>query len=245
MKVGRKHSWYSLCSLLCGCLAVPSTLLPSPFNFAVPFCVAGLVTAVAAFADSRARQNGPAAYGPAIVGAGLSIAIFLHMFLLALPKPRPLGMTCIRNLKTQGTAMLIYADDHNGHLPLATNWCNSTRPELREIGHSSADHLSCPVLLSNGKCGGYAFNSMLSNARLPSNGSSHLLMMYESKPGYNLSGQPKTLHPRHRHNNGSVQFFADGHVRWSPRSADPYLICDPKEAVRGLKCPGGVNGPAQ
>jgi prepilin-type processing-associated H-X9-DG protein len=107
--------------------------------------------------------------------------------------------------------MQLYAEDHNGRLPLAVNWCDIVKTRFRE----GRGRQTCPSL-PKGQKGGYAFNSALSSHKTPIAGDNNLVLIFESDPGWNRHGQQECLlrEPRRDHSDGFAFAFADGHVKW-------------------------------
>lgn len=163
--------------------------------------------------------------------ACLAALIVLALILLpVLYRPPTVNSSrrCLTNLKIQGSAMLFYADEHSGHFPKAANWCNAVSPYCtRVLGPTSTKRaievLTCPAL-PEGEVGGYAFDSALSGAQLPKSNVSRTVMVFESKPGWNLYGGREIGIKQPRHLSGVGLLFVDGHARLMKESQTGSLL---------------------
>lgn len=123
--------------------------------------------------------------------------------------------------------MLMYADDNNGRLPLASNWCDSLRHSALDSGYSgklrAVPMLTCPSL-PEGVRGGYAYNSSLSAAKPPTGKTAaKVIMIFESRAELGLHGGRELLLKEPRHRSLSIA-FADGHARGMQPSAAKHLL---------------------
>lgn len=135
---------------------------------------------------------------------------------------------CISHLKQLGYGMFAYSDDNNGRLPKAANWCDAIKRYVRSSNDRPVTEVfTCPALPS-GKVGGYALNSALDAAKMPKTGLLvHLVMGFESDPGWNVHGGREKLPAVPRHMGGSNFVFADGHVHWLGRRDGGDLMWKP------------------
>lgn len=160
----------------------------------------------------------------ALTGQGLAIAgIALSAFMLLFSIPLMAGLTlpalarakakaqsvqCMNNVRQLCLATVIYANDHDGRLPDASQWCDLLQKTL-----SSPRALLCPLGNESGRCY-YAFNAQMSGAELNRIGSPAFTVLFvEAEPGWNQSGGPELLSATSRHGNQVVVGFADGHVK--------------------------------
>jgi len=137
---------------------------------------------------------------------------------------------CMSNLRQVGFAVMLYADDHNGRLPRAANWCDAIGHRMAHIAKPLQEVLTCPSL-PRGEIGGYAFNSALSGAKWPGTVPSRTVVGFESSPGWNVHGGSKLLLKEPRHNNRLSFLFEDGHTQLLSGVATKRLVWDPALAV--------------
>lgn len=139
--------------------------------------------------------------------------------------------TCVRHEKLLSKALLMYAEEHDGSLPPASNWANAILPYVQDRGA-----FVCPEA-RNKQCS-YAFNQALSSVRAADiYDRNYLVMLFESDLGWNGSGDAARLPTTPRHLGQDVFVFADGHVNgyhrddWSrmgivrhDKSSEPALV---------------------
>ncbi len=94
-------------------------------------------------------------------------------------------IVCLANLKTLGLCSHMYADEHEGRFPPAQRWCDVLAGEYGEHVDFN-DVFRCPGD-PKGPCS-YAMNP---NADL--NGAGDVVLLFESKPGWNQHGGPELL----------------------------------------------------
>jgi hypothetical protein len=127
-----------------------------------------------------------------------------------------------RNLYRLESAMVQYAQNHEGCLPVADRWCDALLEDNHHLSKKSFSHFA----MSGYQCN-VAFNSNLSKRRLadvPGN----VVLLFEADGGWNLNGSDKLLKKRERLGvwvslvNGSLyeyDFTRDGIVWRDPNSA--------------------------
>ncbi len=118
---------------------------------------------------------------------------------------------CLSNVKNLNTALLIYAAEHDQHLPPADRWMD----ELARYGAVMADLLRCPGAPDLEY--GYAFNANLSGVNLDDiDNPAEIVLIFDSNLGTrNAAGGPEAVADPPRHNDGNNYGFADGHSEWS------------------------------
>jgi hypothetical protein len=173
----------------------------------------------------------------AVISPVLAIVICTWVLMVVvpelLPQPKPRGATCLINVKQQAGAMLWYAEDNNGSLPMADRWCDLTLHYCRRISVGSSQMsksneglaaYTCPAL-DEGEVGGYAFNSALRNINTPPGvKASHTVVVFETHPGWNLHGGQEILLEKPRHEDLCVVGFLDGHCGAPKRSQVEYGV---------------------
>lgn len=122
---------------------------------------------------------------------------------------------CLSNVKQIVLGFLMYAQDHDEHLPPADKWMDEMYPYMR-----NEEILRCPEAPELGY--GYAFNADLSGANLDEiDNPSEIVLIFDSRLGTrNAAGGPEALADPPRHNDGNNYGFVDGHAKWSRELPD-------------------------
>jgi hypothetical protein len=118
----------------------------------------------------------------------------------------PLARTCVGNLKEVGTALLLYAGDNQGTLPLAHNWGTASG-----VYAKSAAFYSCPESTSGP---GYAMHERLVGVKtaLVANPKKTALVFDALAGEPNAVGALALLPEPPRHTGINNALFADNHV---------------------------------
>ena len=150
--------------------------------------------------------------------------------------------TCLANMKAIGLALTAYAVDHDGWLPPAETWCDST------LSYALSHEIYICPSLARERCG-YAFNRRLGSVRVgldfssgsayarrwrhsgldPSHGPAETPMAFDARGGWNLAGGPELLAPRH--GQGFNVVFADTHTKWQDEEHLASAVWDPRTAA--------------
>ena len=145
-----------------------------------------------------------------LVFVPITAAILFPVFAQAREKAR--ASVCISHLRQEGAAMMLYAQDYDGHWPRKENWCDGVLPYVRAPqGFSAALIFQCPSLPN--QRGAQAYNGLLSS--VPGNRIAtpfNTAAVFDARGGWNLAGGPAMADPRHA--DGLYMLFTDGHVRW-------------------------------
>jgi prepilin-type processing-associated H-X9-DG protein len=158
--------------------------------------------------------------GMAIAGILIPIAVlFLMNSIFNAPPPRTVQrVICGSNINALGKAMLLYAKDHNGKFPTSSKWCDL----LMEYTNVKDSTFRCPGALSQWDKLKYKFTSdKLSNYAMNKNieelgtkAPPDMVLLFDSKPGWNQSGGPEILGTENHQGVGCNILFNDGHVRF-------------------------------
>jgi prepilin-type processing-associated H-X9-DG protein len=110
---------------------------------------------------------------------------------------------CGSHLSSLGKQLVIYAAYHNNLYPDANKWCD----KLMEDEYFPKNDLLCP----NDKIGScsYALNP---NCKFDS--PNDVVLIFESKPGWNQYGGPELMYPNNHTTKGCNICFNDGHVQF-------------------------------
>jgi prepilin-type processing-associated H-X9-DG protein len=193
------------------------------FSFGL-LALAGLILGIVSLGQIDRSEGRLQGRGVAIGGIVVSALTLAVMFLIvpitaailfpvfAQARERARAMVCISHLRHVGSAMLMYADDYDGHLPRRENWCDAVLPYVRSPQDNPPQRVfSCPSLADQPS--GQAYNaqlSALSVARIASPFAT--AEIYDARGGWNLAGGADLAAPRH--NDGLYLLFVDAHVKW-------------------------------
>lgn len=140
------------------------------------------------------------------------VAIFVVCYILVVPvlfglkEHSPDRVSCTSNLKQLGLCLAMYAIDYNDVYPPPERWCD-TVVDAFHVDPNVRRSLCCPAV-RKGPCD-YALNPY---AHRHSEGD--VVLLFESKPGWNQSGGPELLTVENHQGRGCNVLFADGSVRF-------------------------------
>ena len=151
---------------------------------------------------------------------GIVIATLLLVLIIpGLTKIRSISprMLCGTNMKALGNAIIVYACDNNDRYPTADKWCGL----LLEGGYVTEKQFRCPRD-EEGPCS-YAMNP---NAGL--NSPPDMVLLFETKGGWNQFGGPELLTVDNHDGDGCNILFNDflvkfvkteqlGHLKWTAK----------------------------
>lgn len=173
------------------------------FDFVGISPLAGLALSMIAFASNKREQRG---MNMAALG------LILNGLMLVYLDPGPVNpanaarASCASNLKRVATALVMYSQDYDGHLPPRGKW-NKTVCDA----YKGKYILTCPEDKS-GKAS-YAINRALINSDISRiDDSAATIMLYECTPGENRVGGVEMA--EYRHHKGCNAGFVDGHINW-------------------------------
>jgi hypothetical protein len=191
-----RHSW-------CGTL--PARYLEAVLLLRL-FAVIGLflgIVALVRIAKMGARSLRGHGFAIAAIVAGV-VSLLLGLLGLA-PRPRPPhpALVCRANLKELGIAMRLYADDRTGKYPSPDKWCDL----LEKGNYVLGGWLRCPRD-KKGPCS-YAINP---NAE--PNSPLDIVLLFETKGGWNQFGGPELLTTENHEGKGCNILLNDRHVKF-------------------------------
>ena len=117
-------------------------------------------------------------------------------------------VACMVNLRTLGSSLLRYADEHSGRYPSAERWC-----DLLADGYVEAETFRCPAA-ETGRCN-YAMNPHAD----PNSAGGGVVLLFESRPGWNQYGGPELLTMENHQGQRCAVFLVDGST-WSVKAED-------------------------
>ena len=146
-----------------------------------------------------------------IVGAATTVVVLVVIAAIIWPmfarthcgdghKPR-----CLTNLKSIGLAIKMYVNDNDEAYPPADRWCDALIPYSKNMSD-----FRC-YLLPDAR-GAFAYNRRLSGvAERSINHPADVVMAFESRPGWDLSGGVELATCRHPE--GFFVLYVDGHTQ--------------------------------
>jgi len=135
-----------------------------------------------------------------IIAAVLLVTFFLAPIIIV-PSVPP-RMICSTNLSRLGKAMLVYGGDNDDEFPTADKWCDLL---LQYV--DTEEYFVCPSG-GEGRCH-YAIN-----ANLEPYGPPGIVLLFETKGGWNQFGGPEILTFENHKGEGCNILFNDGHVNF-------------------------------
>jgi prepilin-type processing-associated H-X9-DG protein len=202
-----------------------------PFMFIVPYllvaiALVALVSGVISLIIIHLEKGILKGTNKAVIGVVLSLVFFLFVFgmpQLAAIRHLALKQMCQNNLLEIGKALRQYATDNNKY-PTDYNWCdlliehNSLKEEIFWCGGADENRLKY-------KNSNYALNSSAEPNSPP-----NLVLVCETKYGWNQLADPNLLTAENHMNKGSNILFNDGHVEFIKKKNFKNLIWKSREA---------------
>jgi prepilin-type processing-associated H-X9-DG protein len=200
---GAKTSALAITSLVLGLLSFCTFFLTAPLAV-----ILGIV-ALIMIAKSHGQLKG---MGMAIAGIAVPIVmlpllgILMAILMPALMKVRcvALQQACSARLKQVGITLQMYANDNDRQYPTPDKWCDLLKPY-----YGDANVLICPSSRQEQRY--YAINP-----QAEPNSPSDVVLLFETKGGWNQSGGPELLATDNhiKFEKGCNILFADGHVEF-------------------------------
>jgi prepilin-type processing-associated H-X9-DG protein len=202
-----KTSGLAITSLVLGILSIFTFFLT-----AIPAIILGIVSIFKIEKSAgQLKGKGLAIAGIAVPSASLLFmvpAIMIGILMPALSRVRMIAQrqVCATNMASLGKAMLIYACDSDNMYPTASKWCDL----LIEHAEPSEKEFRCPSACE-GPCN-YAMNKNIE--RLGAKAPPDMVLLFETKPGWNQCGGPDILSTDNHKGEGCNVLFNDGHVEF-------------------------------
>ncbi len=158
----------------------------------------------------RLKGTGFAIAGIAVpaVSAVFIVPLMLGIMMPALVRTRQIAhrMVCEANLSELGKIMLLYAGDYDEKFPTPLKWCDI----LNDYTDINPKTFCCRGALE-GPCN-YAMN--INIEKLNKFSPPDMVLMFETRPGWNQAGGPEILTTGNHQNEGCNILFADLHVEF-------------------------------
>ena len=185
----------------------------SIFGVSILSLVAAPVLAITALIRIRKSKNLLGGKRPATASLVLSLIMIsivaVFHFCIACrgcPGIRPSRLMCGSNLKGLGTALKFYAHYSDGQWPSGDRWCDL----LIEEADVTRKALRCPKAEEG--TSNYAMNE--NAAKLGTKMPGDMVLIFESKPGWNMIGGPELLTMENHDGQGCHMLFGDGSARF-------------------------------
>ncbi len=136
-----------------------------------------------------------------------AIAFLYVLFGVILPPdvvPLARRVKCQANLKLLGMMLTVYADENHGTYPSDREWCDVLVAE-----HGDEQDMSDVLLCREDETGpcSYAMNT-----HADPNSAGDMVLLFESKPGWNQSGGRELFATKNHADKGASVLFVDGTV---------------------------------
>lgn len=223
----KETSRLALASIYCVLAAIASIILFCLFvmvgidcghfiSASILFSAVGFILGIIALFVIAFRHKESKGYVYAILAIILATPFMLAMassiYVARVRAERRKANTGLYNLRVLGEALTEYAEDHNGYLPAAGQWCDLL---MEHDGDLTKDNFKFPKperLQLKGNCH-FAFNKNLGGLRLvdiPAD----VVLLFEADGDWNLSGGAELLKTRYKGEHSSIaMLFTDQTIR--------------------------------
>jgi prepilin-type processing-associated H-X9-DG protein len=186
----------------------PAEEIVISFLFSFPYLAMplALVLGVASTLYISRQEPGHNLRGRGCAVVGIAGAVFLLIVLFILP-PIPTSSeyreACAAGMDTIAWELKRYAAEHDSQYPTSDKWCDL----LMERDPTMEDLLCCPVQPKQGST--YAVNP-----NCEPNSPGDMVLLFETKGGWNQSGGPEILTTENHKGKGCNVLFNDGSVKF-------------------------------
>lgn len=188
----------------------------------VVLCLAGIMSGIVALVRIKRVKGKLDGCFTGILGIAICavlILIFLSVFYASQSRNKraiTLGVMvmCRSNLTALGTSVLIYANDFDGRYPAAERWCDLLLKHSE--GELTEKSFRCPANKKE-RC------SFAINPNCEPNSPEDVVLLFESRGGWNQYGGPELLAPQNHEGRGCNILFNDGHVYFENVKSIPKL----------------------
>lgn len=142
-----------------------------------------------------------------IMVLAILVVLFIYLAPGPIPRERSVKIVCMVHLKSMAVSLILYSDGFDGSLPSVESWCDALGKYILP------ENLICPGSDAKEAQSSYAINKYLDGKKLvelPSD----LVLLFESKPGWNKAGGPEILTMENHDGEGCNVLFADGNVKF-------------------------------
>ena len=200
-----KTSALAITSMVLGILSFCTFFVTAPLAF-----ILGIISIVMiARSNGRLKGMGFAITGVVVPVVALPfVAIMMGILMPALARARMVAyrIVCGENMSGLGKAMIIYAGDNGDKFPTHDQWCDL----LIEYEDCNPNMFRC----KGDDVGPSSYSMNLNIAELGSDAPPDMVLLFESKPGWNQSGGPELLTLENHQGEGCNILFCDGHAKF-------------------------------
>jgi hypothetical protein len=199
-----KTSALAIASLILGISSFCTFLITAPLGI-----ILGIVSLFKIEkSQGRLKGRGIAIAGIALPGIALPvIALLMGIMMPALARTRMIAyrMVCGANMAAISKEMILYSGDNKDMYPAPDQWCDS----LIKYDPNFPKKMFCCKGDKQGPSS-YAMNKNIE--KLGNNAPPDMVLLFESKPGWNQSGGPELLTTENHQGEGCNITFNDGHT---------------------------------
>ena len=202
--VEAKTSGMAIASMVLGILSIFASILT-----ALPGIVLGIISLIKISGSNGQLKGKGMAITGIVTSFVLPLLLFVAILMPALTRARYMGqrVMCINNLKQLGLATMTYTEVNDDKFPTPDKWCDLLERYTRD------DRLYvCPTAKQE-KCS-YSINKNLPKIRSQIRKPGEMILLFESKPGWNQAGGPELLTTKNHYGEGCCVVFCDGHAEF-------------------------------
>ncbi len=198
-----KTSALAITSFVLGILSFCTFLLTAPLAI-----ILGIISLVKiSRSKGQLKGTGLAIAGIAVPVIALPIvALIMGITLPAMARARMIAqrIVCGTNMASITKTMLTYADGNKGKFPESDQWCDL----MIKTENCNKKQFQCV----GDKVGPSSYAMNKNAEKLGANSPPDMVLLFESKPGWNQSGGPELLTTENHAGEGCNIAFCDGHV---------------------------------
>ena len=188
-----------LCIIVGAIAHFPICILPVPFT-----TIIALILGIISIFRIRKRKDELKGFGLVLGGMVIGTVVLVTMIYFGFQAVWIFRrISCGMNLSGLGKAMLLYANDFDNRYPTSDKWCDLLM-EYAEVAEKSF------------RCAGnrQELCSYAINPNADPNGPPDLVLLFETKGGWNLYGGPEILTTENHRPKGCNVLFNDSHVEY-------------------------------
>lgn len=170
---------------------------------AIPVLILGFISLRRIIRSNGKLGGYPTTISGILIGLGLIVVSLVPEQEVA---PLAKKLVCGTKLKGLFTAMQVYAGDYQGKWPTSTRWCDL----LIEKADVDPKFFKCRA--DENGTSSYAMNKYAVDLGIVM--PRDMVLVFESKPGWNQIGGPELLNTENHEGSGCNIMFGDGHVEF-------------------------------
>lgn len=191
-------------------VAYPLTDAKAPISIGlVAFAIVGIVLGIVALLKIKKSKGQLAGYTSAVLGVLINSFLVFGIVYGArseyIQRIQGSRLSCAMNLHRIGMAMILYASDNDNKYPIVNKWSDLLLQPERYVERPEV--FVCKSA-GEGRCH-YAMNPSCEP-----NSPADVVLLFETKGGWNQSGGPEILTTENHGRKGCNVLFNDGHVEF-------------------------------